>query len=68
MLFTSLIILGFAAASKDSSLRVKRVLAAGVGAASSSSTGRGAAAAEGPAEGAAKDRSGMFRRDWNKGG
>lgn len=42
---------------------MKRVLAAGTGAASSSSTGGGGAAAEAPDEGAAKDISGMLRRD-----
>lgn len=44
---------------------MKSVFAAGAGAASSSSSGGGAAAAAGPEEGAAKDISGMLRRDWS---
>lgn len=63
MLLTSLMILDLAAASNDINLSVKRDFSCGAGAASSSSTGAGAAAAAEPPEGAAKERSGMLRRD-----
>lgn len=63
--FTSLMIFGFAVVSNDCNFKVKRVFAAGVGAASSSSAaGGGAVEAEGPDEAAAKDISGILRRDW----
>ncbi|KAJ6263184.1 DNA-directed RNA polymerase II subunit RPB9 [Drechslerella dactyloides] len=63
--FTSLMILGLAAASKEASLTLKRVFSS---AAASSSTGAAAAAAgaaEGAAAGAARRASGMFRRSYN---
>lgn len=63
---TSLMILGFDAASNDCSFSVKRDFSAAGGGASSSSAAAAAAAA-GAAEavaGAAKEMSGMFRRDW----
>lgn len=61
---TSLMILDFAAASKDSRRRVKRDFSCGGGVGSSSSAGAaGAAEADGPDAGAAKERSGMLRRD-----
>jgi hypothetical protein len=58
-------ILGFEAASKDWSLSVKRDFsAAGGGASSSSAAAAGAAAEEAAAAaGAAKEMSGMLRRD-----
>src|SRR4051812_28640944 len=62
MLLISLITLGLAAASNDSSFRLNIVFSAGAGAASSSSTGAGAAA-PGAAAGAANAMSGMFSRD-----
>ena len=57
-------IFGFDPVSNDSSLSVNIVFSAGAAGASSSSTAAGAAAA-GPEEGAAKEMSGMFRRDWD---
>jgi hypothetical protein len=62
---TSLMIFGLEAASNDCSLSVKRDFsAAGGGASSSSAAAAGAAAAEDEAAaGAAKEMSGMLRRD-----
>src|ERR1700733_12401679 len=63
--FTSLMILGFEAASKDWSLSVKRDFSAAGGGASASAAAEAAGAAEeeAAAAGAAKEMSGMLRRD-----
>ncbi len=63
MLFTSLMTLGLAAASKDISLRVNSVFSAGAGAASSGSAAAGAAAGAAAAANPPTGRSGMFSRD-----
>ncbi|KAM3068055.1 hypothetical protein ACMFMG_012214 [Clarireedia jacksonii] len=61
MLLISLMILGFAAASNEASLRLKRDFSCCTGAASSSSTG--AAAGAGPAANPPMGISGIFSRD-----